>query len=305
MSKLGYFSRYSFILKKLNSKNYSSYEEISNFVDNELEHLQILDDKIEIGFSKRTFQRDIVEIRNSFGIEIEYSRAFKGYYIKEKERESKNFQRMMEAFDVFNSLNLAHDLSPFLHLERRRPQGTESLLPLMQAIKKNVKVNFVYTKFWEEDSSKRSAIPYALKEFKNRWYLLAKDEKDGKIKSFALDRLTELSVSNIKFDKSDDFNADEHYRHCFGIISPDDSQIEEIILSFETFQGKYIKTLPLHEIQEILIDSENELQIQLNLHITHDFIMELLSFGNNMKVIQPQSLVNAIKEEHLKAFEQY
>lgn len=28
-----------------------------------------------------------------------------------------NFQRMMEAFDMFNSLNLAQDLTPFIHLE--------------------------------------------------------------------------------------------------------------------------------------------------------------------------------------------
>ncbi len=304
MSKRGYFSRYSFILKKLNAKTYSSYEEILSFVNNELEHLQILDDTIEIGFSKRTFQRDIVEIRNSFGIEIQYSRTFKGYYIKEKERESKSFQRMMEAFDVFNSLNLAHDLSPFLHLETRRPQGTESLLPLMQAIKNNVKISFVYTKFWEEDSSKRLAIPYALKEFKNRWYLLAKDE-NNKMKSFAIDRISDLVISNIKVDKYADFDVDEHYRYCFGIISPNDTEVEEIILSFTSFQGKYIKTLPLHETQEILIDTEEELQIKLKLNITHDLIMELLSFGNNMRVIQPQSLRDRIQEDHRKAFEQY
>lgn len=305
MSKRGYFSRYSFILKKLNANAYSSFEEITTFVENELEHLRILDDTVEVGFSLRTFQRDVVEIRNSFGIDIEYSRAFKGYFIKDKERESKNFQRMMEAFDVFNSLNLAHDLSPFLHLETRRPQGTDNLLPLMQAIKKGVEVSFIYAKFWEEDSSNRLVIPYALKEFKNRWYLLAKDQKDDKNKTFALDRLSDLTISNNKFDIAIDFNVEKHYRYCFGIISPNDNPMEEIILSFTPFQGKYIKTLPLHETQEILLDTKDELQIKLKLYITHDFVMELLSFGNNMKVIQPKRLGETIRKAHFDAYLNY
>jgi hypothetical protein len=50
-------------------------------------------------------------------------------------------------------------------------------------------------------------------------------------------------------------------------------------LSFDDYQGKYIKSLPLHESQQTISDSENELQIKLKLYITHDFIMELLSYG--------------------------
>ena len=89
-----------------------------------------------------------------------------------------NFQRMMEAFDMFNSLNLAQDLTPFIHLEKRRPQGTENLYGLLHAIKNRLQIKFTYQKFWEEELSQRLAEPYALKEFKNRWYIMAKDSKD-------------------------------------------------------------------------------------------------------------------------------
>ncbi len=74
-----------------------------------------------IGFSKRTLQRDIREIRKVFGIDIDYSKSAKGYYISQSETENMNFQRMIEAFDMFNSLNIAQDLAPFIHLEKRRP----------------------------------------------------------------------------------------------------------------------------------------------------------------------------------------
>ena len=48
---------------------------------------------------------------------------------------------------------------------------------------------------WDE-ASKRTSEPYALKEFKTRWYVLAKDNGDSNIKSFALDRLTNLEITN-------------------------------------------------------------------------------------------------------------
>lgn len=305
MSKRGYISRYLLILKKLKAKSYSTYEELQSYIENQFDYLQMQDDTLNIGFSKRTLQRDIREIRNTFGIDIEYSTKNKGYFISQNEMENMNFQRMIEAFDMFNSLNLAQDLTPFIHLEKRRPQGTENLYGILHSIKNKFQIKFSYQKFWEDEISQRTVEPYALKEFKNRWYILAKDSKDSNIKSFALDRLTNLEITNRTFEFPKTYNIEESYRYCFGIISPTDEEPQEIILSFDPFQGKYIKTLPLHDTQQVLVDTEDELQIKLKLCVTHDLIMELLSFGDNMKVLKPKSLVKEIKEAHHRAFRQY
>lgn len=305
MSKRGYISRYLLILKKLKVKPYSTYEELQAYIENQFDYLQMQDDTLNIGFSKRTLQRDLKEIRNVFGIDIEYSKTNKGYYISQSETENMNFQRMIEAFDMFNSLNLAQDLTPFIHLEKRRPQGTENLYGLLHAIKNKLKIKFTYQKFWEEKVSQRLVEPYALKEFKNRWYILAKDSKDNNIKSFALDRLTNLEITTQHYQYPDNYSIEQSYRYCFGIISPNGSDPQDIILSFDPFQGKYIKTLPLHETQEILEDNDQETRIKLKLCLTHDLFMELLSFGDNMKVIEPKKLSDKIKEAHKNAYKQY
>ncbi|MCZ2248486.1 MAG: WYL domain-containing protein [Bacteroidia bacterium] len=305
MSKRGYISRYLLILKKLKAKPYSTYEELQAYIVAQFDFLQMQDDTLNVGFSKRTLQRDIKEIRNVFGIDIEYSKSNKGYYISQSETENMNFQRMMEAFDMFNSLNLAQDLTPFIHLEKRRPQGTENLYGLLHAIKNKLKIKFTYQKFWEEEISQRFVEPYALKEFKNRWYIMAKDSKDNNIKSFALDRLTNLEITNQTYQYPDNYSIEQSYRYCFGIISPNGSDPQDIILSFDPFQGKYIKTLPLHETQQVLVDNDKETRIKLKLCLTHDLVMELLSFGNNMKVIEPKSLADEIKEAHKNAYKQY
>jgi predicted DNA-binding transcriptional regulator YafY len=305
MSKRGYISRYLLIIKKLKVKTYSTYEDLQAYIDRQFDYLQMQDDNLHIGFSKRTFQRDIREIRNIFGIDIEYSKSQKGYFISQNENDNMNFQRMMEAFDLFNSLNFAQDLSPFIHLEKRRPQGTENLQSLLHSIKTRCQIKFSYQKFGEEELSHRLVEPYALKEFKNRWYVIAKDKKDTLIKSFALDRLTLLEITNQPYLYPENYNVEQNYRYCFGIISPSDSEPQDLILSFVPFQGKYIKTLPLHETQQIIVDNEKEMKVKLRLCLTHDLFMELLSFGNNMKVIEPKSLAAQIKQAHEKAYKQY
>ena len=146
---------------------------------------------------------------------------------------------------------------------------------------------------------------YALKEFKNRWYVVARDAGDGLVKSFALDRLSDLEITGKSFLYPKEFDVEEEYRHFFGIIIPLGQQPEEVVLSFDPVQGKYIKSLPLHQSQKVLNDNDKELRVRLYLCITYDFIQELLSHGESMRVIEPESLANSMKKTYQRALDRY
>lgn len=298
MSKRESITRYHLIIKKLR-KQPATFKEISDYLSFESE-LQ----ENNFNVSKRTFKRDLEDISSLYNIDIVYDFSRKVYFIDFDEQPEVN-ERILEAFDTFNALNISDRLSNFIHFEKRRPQGTENLYGLLHAIKNKVQISFSYQKFWEAEITQRIAEPYALKEFKNRWYVLANDLKDKKVKSFALDRLSELEITKKKFQLPNDFIVNEHFKYCFGIISPNEHKPQEVILSFDPFQGKYIKTLPLHESQVILKDNEDELLIKLTLFVTHDFFMEILSFGDNVKVIQPVSLIAEIKIAYENALKLY
>jgi predicted DNA-binding transcriptional regulator YafY len=298
MSKRESLTRYNLIIKKLR-KQASTFAEISDYLAFESDLQQY-----NFNVSKRTFQRDIEDIRSLYNIDIIYNHSKKVYYIGLDEQPEAN-ERILEAFDIFNALNISDRLSNFIHFENRRSQGTENLYGLLHAIRNKLQISFSYYKFWEDEISQRIAEPYALKEFKNRWYLLVKDIKDDQMKSFALDRLRELEIRNIKFATPSGFNAEEYYRHCFGVIKPNDEEPQDVVLSFDPFQAKYIKSLPIHKSQEILNDNEAELLIRLNVYITHDFIMELLSFGDTVRVVQPEKLILEIKTSFMNAINQY
>jgi predicted DNA-binding transcriptional regulator YafY len=309
MSKRAYISRYLLIIKKLKNTPYSTYEALHSYLIHAFAYLQMQDESLEIHFSKRTLQRDLKEIRDVFGIDIAYDTSKKGYYIADNAHENMNFQRMMEALDLFNALNCSKDLLPFIHFEKQMPHETEKMYGLLFAIKNRRQITFTYWKFWheevEDEKSERCVEPYALKEYKNRWYILAKPIRESSIKSFALDRMSNLLVSRQTYCFPNPNPIEESYRYRFGISGGDSGEVQDIILSFDPYQGNYIKTLPLHNTQEILIDNAEELRIKLTLYPSFELRMELLSFGNRMKVLAPESLVNEIKKEHREAYKQY
>lgn len=293
------FNRWTLIIQKLKKKP-ASFEEISDFLDEESD-IQDYDFRVSI----RTFQRDIKDIESVFGIEIKYDRS-QGVYRIVEDSNSGIKERMLEAFDTFNALQISEKVSDFIHFENRKSKGTENLYGFLHAIKNKQLVSFTYQKFWEEQPEKRTIEPYVLKEFANRWYVLGYDTSRKSVRIFSLDRLWDLEIHKEKFTATVDFDVNEYYKHSFGIISPEEDQKpEEIIISCEAFQGKYFKALPFHHSQQIIKDDENELVIKLFLVPTYDFVQELLSKGKTIKILKPQSLIDEVKNIYKTALEQY
>lgn len=305
MSKRGYISRYLLILKKLKRDTYITFEELQSYLERQFEFLQENDDSLLTTISKRTLQRDFKDIKTLFGVEVEYSRAHKGYHIGSDETKDEKLQRTIEAVDMLNSINLSEGLAPFVIYEKRRASGTDNIYGLIHAIKQKVQIGFTYRKYGDDEISERKVAPYVLKEFRYRWYLLARDNKDGIVKSFALDKLSNLTITSHRIAQEKTYDVYDDYKYSFGIMSPNDTQPTDIILSFKPLQGRYVKSLPLHETQEVLVDDKTEIRFGFKVFLTDDFIMELVSYGESMKVIQPAKLARRIKKIHQDASNLY
>lgn len=208
-------------------------------------------------------------------------------------------------YGVNTALSIGKQLHPYIMLEKRSSLGTEYIFGFLHAIKNKLVIRMLYQKFYEDLPSLREIEPYLLKEFKGRWYVLSKDRNDKYVKTFALDRIKEVDITTLKYVLPQDFNASDYYKDCFGVINPDEASPVDIVLSFDPYQGNYIKTNPLHESQKIIVDNDTELRISMFLYITHDLIMELLSYGETVRVIKPESLIVEIKEIYLASLKQY
>lgn len=199
-------------------------------------------------------------------------------------------------------------LQAFIQPENHEAKGTEHFGEILNAIKNKKQLTFTYHKFWDEEATNRIVESYLLKEALNCWYLIAKDVGGNKyVKHFALDRMGDVMINDTSFTPPANKSYEAIYQHCFGIDGPhnDKEEPQEIILSFNHYQGKYIKTLPLHHSQKILVDTVAELRISLHLYITRDLEMQLLSYGKKVKVLQPKSLEDGIASELKITLKQY
>ena len=262
----------------------ASMKEIQNFLQKESDS-----QGYDFNISERTFSRDVEEIDFLFNIEIKYNHFLKKYEIVTDDTEEIT-ERMIEAFDIFNALNMKEHLDNCIHIETRRPSGTEYLYPLIMAIRKQQEIRIQYAKFGTNVLSERILQPYGIKEFRNWWFLLAKDTRDGKLKNFGFDRIRNLEITKTEFEKDSDFNINEYYKYSFGVTVLSDKQPQEIILAIYGEEINYVKTMPFHASQEILEETENQLLIKLYMYITWELVAELRSKGSYIEVLAPQEL---------------
>lgn len=288
MSKLIYFKRYLFLIEKLRN-NPSNFIDLQKFILQKLEN-----DDIETSFEYaiRTFERDKKDIERIFGVSINYNRNEKVYFIDDDEIEETSTKRIIDAFSIHQAIQNGDKLSPKIFLEKRKSLGTENINGLIHAVQNQYIVKFSHQKHWEDFTTNRVVKPLAIKESQHRWYLIAEDQKDNKIKTFGLDRISHLEITNTKF-KAIFYDVEHEFKNAFGVETYEPA--EKIVLQFSLQQGKYAKTFPLHHSQEIVIENQDFMQLTLFMHPTNDFKMELLKFGADVKIIEPKSLQNEMK----------
>lgn len=254
--------------------------------------------------SLRTFQRAMKEIDRIYNVKIQFDKSQKVYLIEEEEQDAQS-ERLMESFDLFNAIKMGNSFGKHLIFEKRKALGTEHMYGLLHSIRSRVEVSFNYRKFEDDSTSERVVRPIAIKEARNRWYLIAQDTADEKVKNFGLDRMSGLNIGTKKFKKIKDFNPEEEFKYNFGIINGTGEKPEKIVLSFTPTEGRYVKSLPLHHSQKEVLKSKTERRFEYNLVPTYDLKMEILSYGHTVKVIEPDSLKKDIVAQLKKALENY
>ncbi len=170
MSRQEAIQRHRFIIHQL-SKKPSTFSEIQDFL-----RLQEELSEYHLTCSIRTFQREMHEISKIYKIEIKFDKSEKLYFIEHDARETES-ERLMEVSDLYNTIKIGNSLGNHLLFENRKALGTEYMHGLLHAIKNRLEVSFNYKKFYDGSLTKRRVRPVAIKEARNRWYLLAQDSK--------------------------------------------------------------------------------------------------------------------------------
>ena len=267
----------------------ASYREVLEYLEARSE---LLDEDYSI--SSRTLRRDIADISSIFHIEIGYDRSKRKYSITENE-DPLLVERISEAFSVWDAFYVKDSLRDYVHVDGRHPSGTQFLKPLINAAKKRQKVSFLYEKFGSDGKpDHRTVAPYGVKEYRNWWFLLAKDDRGEKLKCFGLDRISELKPVPCRFERDRDFDINEFFRYAYGATVFQDMEPQEVVLSITGEEIYYVKARPLHHTQETISETKDELKVRLTVYITWELVDDIRGKGEYISVVSPLSLRDSI-----------
>ena len=89
----------------------------------------------------------------------------------------------------------------------------------------------------------------------------------------------------------EDFDINEYFRGCCGIIHSDAEPVKVIIKAY--YSGSdYLRTLPLHESQRELVDRKDDEASYFELKVcpTYDLYQSLLAQADQIEVVEPESV---------------
>ncbi len=255
--------------------------------------------------ARRTFfhYRDGVE--EMFDINIKCDKATFEYYIDDKDEEDNARLRswLVDSVSMSGTLSNARDISSRIMLENV-PSAREHLPVVIDALKQNRRIRFSYKSYTRALPTDGIVLePYFVKIFKQLWYVIGLNVKDGQIKTYSLDRMSNLNLLQDLFDMPENVNPSEFFKDCFGIITNQNSA-KRIVLRVEPTQAKYFRALPLHSSQQEEVH-DNYSIFTYKMRITYDLKEELMSHGASIEVMEPQELKTLILTELQQALNNY
>lgn len=294
------FNRYVWLVNTIYRAGKITFEEINErWVENEMSGGEDL--------PLKTFHNHRKAVQDLFDINIECNkRGGYYYYIENVEDIEHGGLRtwLLNTFSVNNLINESHKLKDRIILENI-PSGQQFLTFVIEAMRDNRVLKIKHHSFWKDSASTFEVEPYCVKLFRQRWYMLARSVTYGTIRVYSLDRISEMTDTGKSFTYPEDFDPAGYFYNSFGIIVDQAYPPEIIQLEVYGTKAKYFKALPLHHSQKIIYEGDGYTQFQYYMSPTYDLKQELLSHGDEIRVIAPEHLRKEIKEIAGRISEKY
>lgn len=238
---------------------------------------------------RRTFYNYRAAIEELFSISIECNPATYEYYIASGDNRQEGVTDwLLNSAAMSNVLSTVSDVSDRIFLEDV-PSARMYLSQVVSALREHRAVHFTYRPYTRSTPTTGVIVePYFLKIFRQRWYLTGRNAIDGKVKTYALDRMEDVTLADNTFTPDPTFDAESYVRDTFGIVFSQ-GEPKDVALRTDPRQAKYFRALPLHHSQREAVH-DNYSIFYYRLRLTPDFVQELLSLGPKVTVIAPPEL---------------
>jgi proteasome accessory factor B len=158
-----------------------------------------------------------------------------------------------------------------------------------------VEIEFDYRKLKSSGYERRRVQPYHLGCLENQWYLFAQDLERAQVRTFALPRMRNVSLTTKGFRRPPDFSISRILSGSFGVHSAGKKQ--RIRLQFDSFAARLVSERTWHESQRIQPLPDGSMILRLELGGLEEIERWILSWGSHVRVLEPRALADKIRKE--------
>jgi len=281
------FQQYIWIINTLRAYRRQTLEELNQ---------KWQDDQVADGnpLQRSSFNRHRDAILDMFGIIIDCDKKTYKYYISNEDVlcDDSIERWLFSTLTVHGMLADSAAVKERLVLENA-PAGEQYLDIIIRAIRTDRRLRIGYKKFQAEGYEK-VVCPYALKLFRQRWYLLALNDED-QMRIYALDRITMLELTDKPFEMPEDFSPQAYFSEYFGVLT-NGTPMAHVIVRAHKWMPNYLRTLPLHHSQRELTSTEDYTDFSFDIRPTTDFLGELLRHSDGIEVLEPPELREKMRQ---------
>ena len=278
------FKRYVWLIDLLNNFDGVAFE----YIDDAWQDAKDLNPEGK-PFPLKTFYNHLKAIRSIFDIDIKLSRKDGRYRVLNTEPVGigRMQKSLMSMLSLRNTIDRYKGLSGRILYEEEPDVFPEWMRRILYAMNHGKQILLEYRKYGDTRTTSRTLAPYCLKMFKRRWFLLAREGRT--VKTFALDdRTVGIEELDAHFTLPEDFNAEDYFRHVFGIRS---STPKRVLLKAYGQEADYLRSTPLHPSQQEEETGDGYAVFSLFIGIdAWEFYQEILSRGNRIEVLAPEAL---------------
>lgn len=254
---------------------------------------------------RRTFLNYRNGAEDTFKVNINYDPSTYEYYIDatdEQGSEARVRNWLLDSMALSGMLRQSQDITDRIMVEDV-PSARDHLPVIIDALRSGHRLRFLYQSYDRSQAHEVTLEPYFVRIFKQLWYAIGLSVADGKIKTYALDRIRQLHTTTDTYRIPESFSPEDYFRDFFGITTSQ-GQAKDITLRATAKQAKYLRALPLHHSQQEELHDAYSI-FHYHMHITYDLQQQLLSYGPEIEVLTPRELKLAIADKLQRALEQY
>lgn len=190
-----------------------------------------------------------------------------------------------------------------IHLDKNEQlKGLHFIDPIYEAIQNKKVLEIHYQSFKARKASEMNVHPQLLKEFNNRWFLLA--TYSGKFLTLALDRMLKIEKSEAIEYKDLEINGDEYYKDVVG-VTVSNTRAERVQFWIDKKNAPYVITKPFHSSQRLVKQTNDGVIFNVFVQINFELERLILGFGENIEVLKPRKLRNRMQKKLTQAYKNY